>query len=296
MNGDMISLGLLLTKARPALHARAIYLMGYTPQAEDAVSDTFVIAMTKLHTLKNPQNFKPWLYTILKNVCRTYWRSTNKEHPLTPEFLQRLNAKESDEPEQFMEKLVLKNQIWSGIESLSDSIKVSVMLRYFSNFYTYREISQILQIPQGTVKSRLSEAKNKLKSMLTDNTNGFSSDAYQEYLEQADYHKLMWQKFYRNLEGLKEYFASNLYTFFPQQDSAKVGLGELRGEILADLRAESIFYPQSVVASNTVSIVEGKIVNSPKTPFRCPPNALAVLFYPKRRVERLHLYLSGKDE
>jgi RNA polymerase sigma-70 factor (ECF subfamily) len=270
--------------------------MGYTPEAEDTVSDTFVIAMTKLHTLKNPQNFKPWLYTILKNVCRTYWRSTNKEHPLSPEFLQRLNAKEPDEPEQFMEKLVLKNEIWSGIGSLSDSLRVSVMLRYFSNFYTYREISQILQIPQGTVKSRLSEAKNKLKDMLTGNTNGSSSDVYQEYLEQADYHKLMWQKFYRNLEGFKEYFASNLYTFFPQQDSAKVGLGELRGEILADLRAESIFYPQSVVASNTVSIVEGKFANSPKTPFRCPPNALAVLFHPKRRVERLHLYLSGKEK
>jgi hypothetical protein len=97
------------------------------------------------------------------------------------------------------------------------------------------------------------------------------------------------------MKGLRKYFSDNLYTFFPQQNKAIIELSGLKNEILADLRAESIFNPQSVVASNTVSIVEGKFVNSPRTPFRCPPNALVVLFHPNRRVEKMHLYLSSKE-
>ena len=295
MNGDVTSLSLLLTKFRSALHVQAIYLMGYTPQAEDAVSDTFVIAMTKFHTLKNPQNFKPWLYTILKNVCRMYWRDANKELPLKQDVVEQLQAGDGSEQEEFMDKLNLKNQIWNEISTLPDTLKTVTMLRYFSNFCTYGEISQILHIPEGTVKSRLSQAKAKLKNMLTGNTNGFLPNAYYKYLKQADYHKLMWQKFYRNLKGLREYFSDNLYTFFPQQNKAIIELSGLKNEILADLRAESIFYPQGATASNTISIVEGKFVNSPRTPFRCPPNALVVLFHPNRRVEKMYLYLSGKE-
>jgi len=296
MNGDTASLGFLLTKARPDLHVQAIYLLGYTPQAEDAVSNTFVIAMTKLHTLKNPQNFKPWLHMILKNVCRMYWRDANKELPLKQEVVEQLPAEDGSEQEEFMNKLILKNQIWSGIDSLSDNLKVAVMLRYFSSFYTYDEISQILQIPKGTVKSRLFQAKNKLRNLLMGSLNGHSPNIYQEYFEKAEYHKMMWRKFYTDFKGFEEYFSPNFHAQLLQQNVVWAGRDAWKKEILGDLRAESIIYPQSATSSSSISILEAKIVNSPKAPFRCPPNALAVLFHANRRVEKMYLYLSDKEK
>jgi RNA polymerase sigma factor (sigma-70 family) len=291
LKGDLASFGILFAKLKPSLHAHAIYLLGYTPQAEDAVSDTFIIAATKLGSLKNPEAFNPWLHAILKNVCRMYWRERSKEFPLTPEIEEQLRSKDANEAEEFIDRLLLKDQLWGAIESLSDTLRTALMLRYFTNFYSYEEISKILQIPEGTVKSRLSEAKNKLKVLMEEGAK-LSPDISKEYLLRADYHKLMWGKFYQDRKHLKDYFTPDVYIHFPQDNVVRIGLNELVMEIESDLRAHTILNPQAVTTSSTISILEGKIINSPKTPERCPPNALAVLFHKNQRVQQVYLYLA----
>lgn len=288
LNGDITSLGLLFTRLRPSLHAHAIYLLGYSPQAEDAVSDTFVIAATKLGDLKKPQAFNSWLHAILKNVCRMYRRASNREYPFSQNFAKQLETKSAN-PEEFVDKLILKDQLWKAIDKLSDNLKIALMLRYFTSFYTYREISQILQIPEGTVKSRLSEAKYKLKKLVTHS--GLPSEISKRYVEKANFHKKYWEAFYQGYQGLKNYFADNLFVLFPKENRV-LDFRSWRKEIESDLFAESIFHPEGATASSTVSVIEGKFTNSPKTPFRCPPSALAVLFHPNHKVERVHIFLS----
>lgn len=290
--GDMTSLGILFMKHRSSLYSHAIYLLGYIPQAEDAVSDTFLIAMVKLQTLRKHENFKPWLHAILKNACRMYWRRTNRELPLTQNEEANIQTKHENESEEFIDKLFVRDIIWDEIDALSENLKTALLLRYFTNFYSYSEISQILQIPEGTVKSRLFEAKSKLRGALKKGIQGIPTSISQKYHDQAHYHKHMWEKFYRNLEGLDEYFASDVQTLFPKENVAKNGLRELEEEIKNDLKAGSILHTQSAITSKDLTIIEGKIINSPKTPFRCPPNTLAILFHPDHRVQRMYLYLS----
>lgn len=291
LKGDITSLGVLFTKLRPSLHAHAIYILGYCPQAEDAVSDTFVIAMARLGDLKKPHSFNSWLYAILKNVCRMYWRASKKEYPLSQDFAKQLETNLAD-PEEFIDRLILKDRLWNAIEALSDNLKTSLLLRYFSSFYTYEEISQILQIPQGTVKSRLSEAKRKLKQLVTGSS--LTPEISKKYLQEADGHKKYWKEFYQGYRGLKNYFANDLLVLFPKENRT-LDFKAWSKEIESDLVTGSIFHPTSAVASGTISVVEGRFTNSPETPFRCPQNALAVLFHPHRRVEKMIIYLSNKE-
>lgn len=115
-----------------------------------------------------------------------YWRASKKEYPLSQDFAKQLEANSPD-LEEFIDKLILKDQLWKAIDELSDNLKIALMLRYFTSFYTYREISQILQIPEGTVKSRLSEAKYKLKQLVFDSN--LPSGISKRYNEAADNHK-----------------------------------------------------------------------------------------------------------
>jgi RNA polymerase sigma-70 factor (ECF subfamily) len=291
LKGDMASLGLLFTKLRPSLYAHAIYVLGYCPQAEDAVSDTFVIAATKLGDLKKPQSFNSWLHAILKNVCRVYWRTSNKEFPLSQDFTKQLETNLAD-PEEFVDKLVLRDQLWNAIDALGNNLKTALMLRYFTSFYTYQEISQILQIPEGTVKSRLSEAKHKLKKLVTHSS--LPSEISKRYVEKANFHRKYWEAFYQGYKGLRHYFSDNLLVLFPKENMT-LDFKEWTKEIESDLAAESIFYPEGAAASGTVSVIEGRFTNSPKTPFRCPQRALAILFHPDHKVERVHVFLSEKE-
>ena len=68
--GDTAGLGALLERHRSRLHAIAVSMLGHGPQAEDAVQDTFVIALRRIGELRDPAAARAWLSAILVNVCR----------------------------------------------------------------------------------------------------------------------------------------------------------------------------------------------------------------------------------
>lgn len=90
------------------------------------------------------------------------------------------------------------------------------------------------------------------------------------------------------------YFTNDLIVLFPKENRVLDFKGWEK-EIKSDLFAESIFHPEGATASSTVFVVEGRFTNSPKTPFRCPQSALAVLFHPNHKVEKMSIYLSKKE-
>jgi RNA polymerase sigma-70 factor (ECF subfamily) len=69
LGGDAASLGALLERYRAPLHALAVRLLGYTPDAEDAVHDAFLIALCSLGSLRAPDAAGAWLHGIVRNVC-----------------------------------------------------------------------------------------------------------------------------------------------------------------------------------------------------------------------------------
>ena len=137
---------------------------------EDAVQTAILTAYEKLGTLKQEQYFKTWLVRILINVCNKQLRSAAKTTELNVCNKQLKSAAKTTElhdTDISSDNAETSTEIRMAIESLPVKIRQVVVLYYIEQF-TVKEIKQILRIPEGTVKSRLSKGRELMKDYLTE--------------------------------------------------------------------------------------------------------------------------------
>jgi RNA polymerase sigma-70 factor (ECF subfamily) len=159
--GDPAGLGELLERHRALLHAAAVGFLGPGPQAEDAVHDTFVIALRRIGELRDPAAARAWLLAVLGNVCRMQLRRT------VPEPVAELPEPGAVRPvEEALERLALRDWVWTALERLSPPLRLTVALRYFSDASSYAAIADLSGVPVGTVRSRLNAARTQLADAL----------------------------------------------------------------------------------------------------------------------------------
>lgn len=118
---------------------------------EDAVSEAILNAYSNLNHLRNEKYFKTWLVRILINECNKILRAKRRFAPLSEEILVYNNPEYSD--------------LYNEIYKLKPDLRITIMLYYIEG-YSVEEIKNILKIPAGTVKSRLSRGRKLLKSRL----------------------------------------------------------------------------------------------------------------------------------
>ncbi len=125
--------------------------------AEDVVSESILKAYRHLSELKNSRKMKAWLFQIIANESKTCLRK-RKRVELTEDF----SAFPTEEyvPESSFDLLEF-------VYHLNDGFKEVILLYYFESFRV-KEIAQILAVSEGTVKSRLSRARQELKKALED--------------------------------------------------------------------------------------------------------------------------------
>ncbi len=130
--------------------------------AEDIFQEVFYKVMKSYHQFREDSHIKTWIIRITINTCKDYLRSS---------WLRRVTLTEKYEestdvimPSDFIKQE--ENQVlYDAIYKLPSKYKEVVILYYFKE-YSYEEISEVLRIPKGTVQSRLSRAKLKLKQLL----------------------------------------------------------------------------------------------------------------------------------
>lgn len=160
--GDVAALGALLEAHQARLYATALAILGNRTQAQDAVQDAFLVALRRLHELREPAAAGAWLRTIIRNECRMRLRAC-RELPGEVEAITGVYSRDVDEA---IERLALRDWLWTALEALPDDLRATVMLRYFTRHASYVEIAAILGIPIGTVRSRLNQAKHRLADAL----------------------------------------------------------------------------------------------------------------------------------
>ncbi|EDM35526.1 putative extracytoplasmic function alternative sigma factor [Pedobacter sp. BAL39] len=144
------------------------FALRFTRNVEDAndlVQDTIIKAI-RYHELYKPgTNLKGWLYTIMRNTFINDYRRGTKKNALidTSEDLSSYQLHNSAERNQGENKFVMED-INNAMEQLPSDYAVP-FLRYFEG-YKYHEIAEELQIPIGTVKTRIFMARQSLKSQL----------------------------------------------------------------------------------------------------------------------------------
>ncbi|EOL42543.1 sigma-70 family RNA polymerase sigma factor [Enterococcus phoeniculicola] len=115
----------------------------------DVMQETILISYRDIHTLKNPNYFHTWIYRILVNNCKKILEK-NK----------RVSYEEFDIPtNDSTDKLELAELI----SYLSDKYRIPLILYYYNDF-SINEISQILELPTGTIKSRLHRGRHLLEN------------------------------------------------------------------------------------------------------------------------------------
>lgn len=126
----------------------------------DAIQETILSAYKSICVLKNTSYFKTWLIKILINKCNDII-SKNKKVIYVEDYYESIENEDSLEDKDSIEENIVFNET---LNSLDESYKTVIVLYYVSGFNT-REISEILKEKEGTIKSRLSRARQKLKEI-----------------------------------------------------------------------------------------------------------------------------------
>lgn len=131
-------------------------------RASDALQDSILTAFEKFHTLNNIKSFNPWITSILVNRCRDILRRENKF--IFQEYEESLTDASSYGKDEYSK---LENNLFliNSLDMLSDKYKEVIKLKYFGDL-SIKEIAKILNIPEGTVKSRLNYGLTSLRKML----------------------------------------------------------------------------------------------------------------------------------
>ncbi len=161
--GEVEALVGLLERYRPSLYAVAIGLLRNRDDALDALQETFIIALLKLGSLRDPAAVGGWLHRVLRSTCLMRLRRRGREAPTNDIEAPVLVPA----PEDVIDDLALRDWVWGAIGRLNPDERVTVMLRYFSRCQSYGAIASVTGVPVGTVRSRLHRARSQLTNALT---------------------------------------------------------------------------------------------------------------------------------
>jgi RNA polymerase sigma-70 factor (ECF subfamily) len=167
-DGDRKSFTELMRRYQRELFHFLIRFLGDRAAAEDIFQETFLQIHQSARDFDAQRRFRPWLFTIAANKARDLLRS-NARRPTSPlqasiaggqeegaEFID-LMTSGIELPDQPMEQRELQDQVRRAVESMPDNLREILLLSYFHQF-PYKQIGTILDIPLGTVKSRLHAA------------------------------------------------------------------------------------------------------------------------------------------
>jgi RNA polymerase sigma factor (sigma-70 family) len=164
--GDIEAFGLLVEKYNEMAVRTAFMVTGRGDICDDIAQEAFILCFHSLKSLKNAEFFNTWFYKIL---VRTSWKMASKYKNNvsvdTSEMEGILGVFDDNNPASIVETEFLSLEISKSIEKLSLPLKTVVVLYYYNGF-TIKEISKILDCGQNTVKSRLHKARKKLEEIL----------------------------------------------------------------------------------------------------------------------------------
>jgi len=152
----------LVADHHAVLYRYAYRLTGSSADAEDLTQQVFLIAQTKLEQVRSQESVRAWLFAVLRNA---YLKSHRKKIPLPAaslDFDVESIPAEPPTPDQ-----IDGEELQAALDDLPAEFKVVLLLFYFEH-RSYKEISEQLDLPIGTVMSRLSRAKGHLRARLFD--------------------------------------------------------------------------------------------------------------------------------
>lgn len=166
--GDQEALVYLLKKYHNLAHYIALKLCHCDADAEDIVQESFIEIQKSIKNLREPKYFKAWLNKIIFSKSTQLFRKNKDVNMSDQESIKMANIIEDrrfHQPDKEMRYQGDKQILLNMIDELPEKLKITLYMMYFEQM-SVKEISIALDIPDGTVKSRVSSAKKELQTKI----------------------------------------------------------------------------------------------------------------------------------
>jgi RNA polymerase sigma-70 factor (ECF subfamily) len=162
--GDSEAFAALFHKHKNLVYKTAFLMLGNAAEAEDLLQEVFLEVYRSLRSYQPSRGaFTTWLYRITVNDCLNHkrtrrWTSVPLDDVVAVPQAHGLHD----------ERLEMSDEVWKAISRLTPKLRIVVILRYYWDL-SYAELTQVLNVPLGTVKSRLNQALQIVKRDLEAN-------------------------------------------------------------------------------------------------------------------------------
>jgi RNA polymerase sigma factor (sigma-70 family) len=211
------------------------------------------------------------LLAVLANVCRGELR--RPAAALEPEPVDRAPVEEA------IERIALRDWVWTALERLSEPLRLVIVLRHFSSASSYEAIAELCDLPIGTVRSRLNAARAKLADELLATAAGAHDDA-EGWRRLALDHGAAMTAFQRTGQEsfLRDVLAPDLR--FALADRVPRQGRDLYAALLAsDFEDGVTAKPLRVIPGARLAVIELRLASPPDQPLHCPPQMTQVQFH-----------------
>lgn len=170
LRGDSAAFERIVKRYERVLFAVARRMLGNYEDALDATQNAFIRAYEGLDTFDPQRRFFSWIYRIAVNECLNARRARRPDDPLPDDVA----AAGEAGPFAGLERSERSGAIDAALVRLSEDHRLVVVLRHFADL-SYGEISDVIGVPEKTVKSRLFEARQRLGELLRLQPGGYDA-------------------------------------------------------------------------------------------------------------------------
>jgi len=167
-NGDMQAFNRLVTLYQVRIYNLALNYVKSSEEAKDLAQDIFITVYRSLPNLRDETKFSAWLHQLALNHCRNRYRKLRRRGYFNSDSVDDCFGPElasPDNPSRELEQKERDRLVRATIAAMPEAEKEIIMLRDLQEL-SYEEISEALELPLGTVKSKLNRARNTFKNRI----------------------------------------------------------------------------------------------------------------------------------
>ncbi len=164
LRGDQVAWERIVRQHWRRVFNVAYKFVGKHDEAEDLTQDIFIKIFKSLGTFDRRANFQTWLISVSRNLCIDHYRSVRKERQTIDRDVDANElspATHEPGPMAALEQRDRRSLLREALASLPESLRTAVVMRDIQEF-SYQEIATRLDLPEGTVKSRINRGRNEL--------------------------------------------------------------------------------------------------------------------------------------
>ncbi len=179
-HGDIDALGALYERYQVQVYRTAMAITHDERMAEDILQEVFLRVYRYADSFDDTQPFEPWIYRITVNLSYSWTNKAKRWVNIFQDTLERLRAPSRRDPERVAESREECVILRRAIDGLPDSHRVVVILYYLEDL-SVSEVAYTLGVPEGTIKSRLYYAREKLRKAIADQEKGLLSEVVYDF-------------------------------------------------------------------------------------------------------------------